>query len=108
MTGAGKLDQRVTFVRTERVPNGSGGYVTGPADVVTVWAQVWPVSGRERAEAGKEEAATMMRFKIRNRADVDDKMTIRWRNRMHNIRFIADAGSREPFLVIDAEAGVAL
>ncbi|SMH29694.1 phage head closure protein [Azospirillum agricola] len=106
--GAGDLDQRIRIEAKTRVEDEGGGAAEGWALVATVWAQVWPVSGRERAEAQQVEATTMMRFKVRRRAGLDAGMRIVWQGRAHNIRFVADAGPRVPFLTIDAEAGVAL
>ncbi|WP_434619201.1 phage head closure protein [Azospirillum sp. B2RO_4] len=105
--GAGDLDQRIQIEAKTRVPDEGGGSVEAWALVATVWAKVWPVSGRERAEARQVESATMMRFKVRHRDGLDAGMRIVWRGRTHNIRFIADAGRREAFMTIDAEAGVA-
>lgn len=107
-TGAGDLDQRIRIEAKTRVDDEGGGSVEAWALVATVWAKVWPVSGRERAEARQVEAATMMRFKVRYRAGIDAGMRIVWQGKAHNVRFIADAGQREAFMTIDAEAGVAL
>lgn len=107
-TGAGDLDQRIRIEAKARVEDAGGGAAEAWTLVAAVWAQAWPVSGRERAEAQQVEASTLMRFKVRRRADVTAGMRIVWQGRAHNIRFVADAGSRAPFLTIDAEAGVAL
>ncbi|MBY6265569.1 head-tail adaptor protein [Azospirillum sp. 412522] len=107
-TGAGDLDQRIRIEAKTRVPDEGGGSAEAWTLVASVWAKVWPVSGRERAEARQVQAATLMRFKVRYRTGLDAGMRIVWQGKAHNIRFIADAGPREPFLTIDAEAGVAL
>lgn len=106
-TGAGDLDQRIRIERPDMVEDEGGGRETGWAEVATVWARAWPVGGQERAAAAKVEASTMVRFKVRRRA-LDTTMRVIWQGKAHNIRAIADAGSREPFLIIDAESGVAL
>ncbi|KAA0592949.1 SPP1 family predicted phage head-tail adaptor [Azospirillum lipoferum] len=107
-TGAGDLDQRIRIEAKTRVEDEGGGSAEAWTPVATVWAKVWPVSGRERAEARQVQAATLMRFKLRYRDGLDAGMRIVWQGKAHNIRFIADAGRREAFLTIDAEAGVAL
>lgn len=107
-TGAGDLDQRIRIEAKSRVGDGGGGAVEAWVPVATVWAQVWPVSGQERADAQQLQAATMMRFKLRHRRDLTTDMRIVWNGRAHNVRFIADAGARSGFLTIDAEAGVAI
>lgn len=107
-TGAGDLDQRIRIEAKTRVEDEGGGSAEAWTPVATVWAKVWPVSGRERADAQQVQAATMMRFKLRHRAGLTAGMRIVWQGKAHNIRFIADAGPRAAFFTIDAEAGVAL
>lgn len=105
-SGAGGLDQRVTFERSGTIP-GPGGDVAGWTPVATVWAAVWPVSGRERLAAGREEGATLYRVKVRRRNGLDAGMRILWRGLVLNVRAVPDPGPRAAFLVLDAEAGVA-
>lgn len=110
-TGAGDLDQRIRIETKTSVEDPGGGHdAEAWSAIATVWALVWPVSGRERAEAQQVEASTMMRFKVRraSAAGVTAGMRIVWQGKAHNIRGIADAGPRAPFVTIDAEAGVAL
>lgn len=107
-TGAGDLDQRVRIEKPEQAEVEGGSYETTWALVATVWADAWTVSGRERVEAQQEQASTMARFKIRRRTDVTAGMRVIWQGKAHNIRFIADNGPRDPFVIIDAEAGVPL
>ncbi len=106
-TGAGDLDQRIVIQRPDMVEDEGGGRSQGWTTVAEVWADAWPVGGQERAAAQRIEAATMVRFKIRNRSGLDTTMRVIWQGKAHNVRHLADAGRREPFLTIDAEAGVA-
>ena len=106
-TGAGDLDQRIVIQRPDMVEDEGGGRSQGWTEFAWVWADAWPVGGQERAAAAKIEAATMVRFKIRRLFGLDTTMRVIWQGKAHNIRAIADAGRREPFLTIDAEAGVA-
>ncbi|WP_431856607.1 phage head closure protein [Azospirillum sp.] len=105
---AGKLDQRIRIEQRSRVEDEGGGAVEGWALLAEVWAEQWPVSGRERAEAQQVQASAMVRFRIRRRTDVSADMRVIWLSRAHNIRHVADAGPREPFVILDCEAGVAL
>ena len=106
-TGAGDLDQRIVIQRPDMVEDEGGGRSQGWTEFAWVWADAWPVGGQERAAAQKIEAPILVRFKIRNRTGLDATMRVIWQGKAHNIRAIADAGRREPFLTIDAEAGVA-
>ena len=103
----GQLDQRITLEQESRVPDDQGGAVSTWATLATVWAEVRPLSGRERAELASVQAPATYRFRIRRRADVTDTMRIGWNGGTYNIRFIADAGGRELYMTIDAERGVA-
>ncbi|HYH39919.1 MAG TPA: phage head closure protein [Azospirillum sp.] len=107
-TQPGDLDQRVTIQSETRADDGYGGSTLAWSTVATVWAQVWPVSGKERVQAQQIEAPAMYRCKIRRRGDVTAGMRVVWRSVAYNIRFVADAGPREPYMVLDLEAGVAL
>ncbi|WP_448208481.1 phage head closure protein [Azospirillum sp. sgz302134] len=103
-TGAGELDQRVAIERETRTGDGGGGATVAWVPVCTVWAQVWPVSGDERARAQQREASVLVRMRIRRRSDVAPEMRARWKGQTYNIRFIAQAG-REPFITLDCEGG---
>lgn len=99
----GQLDQRIELEHIVQAPDGGGGYVESWVSYAHVWANVRPMSGRERFQAQQTQAAADYRFTIRYRDDVTEADRIRWRGKTYNIRFIADAGPREPYLAIDAE-----
>jgi SPP1 family predicted phage head-tail adaptor len=107
---AGKLTERITIKRDALADDGYGGSVLTESDVLTCWAGVRPLSGRERDMASQTESPRNYRFTLRrNNATsgilASDKIS--WRGRVFNIRFIADAGAMPLFLEIDAEDGVA-
>ena len=58
-TGAGDLDQRIRIEAKTRVEDEGGGSAEAWVLVASVWAKVWPVSGRERAEALAEVEEVM-------------------------------------------------
>lgn len=103
----GQLDQRITLQQETRVADDQGGAVSTWATLDTVWAEVRPLTGRERAEMASVQAPATYRFRIRRRSDVTDTMRIGWNSGTYNIRFIADGGARELYMTIDAERGVA-
>lgn len=100
---AGQLSERIELQRATRTDDGYGGYAETWATYATVWAQVRPLSGRERYHAQQIEAEASYRVTIRYRADVLDSDRIVWRGQNLNIRFRADAGPREPYLMMDVE-----
>lgn len=103
----GRLDQRVTIQTRTRTSDGGGGHALGWTNLATVWAKVAPLSGRERAMAEQLEAPRTYRVTIRRRGDVTADCRLLWNGQAMNIRFVADAGSRAPYLDLDCEMGVA-
>lgn len=105
---AGDLTERVTFQRKVTVDDGGGGRAVTWQNVVTVDAQVRPLSGRERLQAAQLEAAASYRLTVRRRTDLDEAMRVVWSGQPSpmQIRFIGRVGPREPFMLIDCEAGV--
>lgn len=99
----GDLDQRIELQRLTRTSDGGGGYTEQWTTYATVWANVRPMSGRERYQAQQTQASANYRIAIRYRADIDPADRIVWRGKVLNIRFIADAGPRDLYLTIDAE-----
>jgi SPP1 family predicted phage head-tail adaptor len=107
MTQAGALDQRIELKRKTRTPDGSGGATTTTPTYATVWANVRPMTGRERERSQRAEASSDYVITIRNRADMLESDLITWRGRTLNIRFIKNQGPRFAFLEIEAELGAA-
>lgn len=107
---AGALDERITVSRETLVADGQGGNTVTLTTVGVFHANVKVLSGRERDMANQTESPRDYRFTIRRSTlsgtiRADDKIT--WRNKVMNIRFITDQGPRMPYMMIDAEAGVA-
>lgn len=106
----GSLDQRITFQRETRTPDGGGGYSVDWAPLVTdptVWAEVFPGGGGEGERDGAVNATALYVFQIRNRTDLSELDRIIWNGEPYNIRRIARRGGREMYLTIEAERGVA-
>lgn len=102
----GELRERVTLQTKTRTRDAMGGYAETWADTATVWALVRPMSGRERAQAGQQQAAANYLVVMRYRSDVLAGQRLLWRDTPLNIRFIADRGPRAEFLELEAELGV--
>lgn len=106
----GELDQRVTLQAPQRVSDGLGGVTKTWADFTdtpTVWARVEFRSASEQDEAAQTTARQVVRFKLRNRQDVDERHRIVWRGEPYNIRTVRRLGVRAMYMMIDAERGVA-
>ena len=103
----GQLDQKVTIYKKTKTPNGSGGFNTAREDVATVWAYVRQLSTREVQQAQKLTASAMCVFVMRNRADVHESFYIEHKGQHYNIRAIPPRNTRDIFMEIHAERGVA-
>jgi SPP1 family predicted phage head-tail adaptor len=104
----GTLDQRIVIASETRTADDYGGAAVTWTTLATVWAEVRPMTGRERSDAAAIEAPASYRFTIRRRSDVTEAMRITWNGGTYNIRFIADPGARGLYMTIDAERGVAV
>ncbi|MGY0794262.1 head-tail adaptor protein [Azospirillum argentinense] len=109
-TGAGDLNQRIRFERATETELPGGGYGKTWAPIGSAKAERWIDGARERSAAMREEATSMVHFRIYrqlvNRLSLDTTMRVVWRGQALNIRAIADPGPPDRFAVIDCEAGV--
>lgn len=105
-TYACSLDQRVKFLREVSTPDGMGGSTTSWLEICTVWAEVRPMSGREREQAQRLNAQANYVITIRNRPDINETHVAEWGSERFNIRF-ARTEARSRWLRIEAERGVA-
>ena len=59
------LSRRLVLEAPVRVPDGAGGVIESWASLGTVWAEVRPRSGRERAQAGEPVSTMGYRIVVR-------------------------------------------
>lgn len=102
---ASELDQRVSFSRKVRTPDGAGGYTSTLVEIATVWAHVRPMSGREREHSMTLNAQSNYLIVIRNRDDIDETAVAVWKGVTFNLRF-AKTEARSRWLPLEAERGV--
>lgn len=104
----GDLDQLITFKRWSVTDDGYGGSDKTLTDVaVDIWARIMPMSGRESKRFEKLNPEQTNSFVVRYRDDILEDDSILWDGDLYNIRSIQKAGSRELYLVMYAERGVA-
>lgn len=96
----GDMRHRVTFQQSIKTPDGYKGFTVGWQDVVTVWASVEPLTGREYFYSHQIKAEVTHRVKIRYRTDITTKMRIKHRNRVLGIESIIDLKERCKMLEI--------
>lgn len=71
---AGELNQRITIQNLAELPDTGGGAGEDWVTFATVWANIAPLTGRERYVAQQIEGVASMRIKIRYRAGITNKM----------------------------------
>lgn len=108
----GELDQRVTFKRKEKTPDGSGGSSFVWVDAftpATVWAMVRPASGNESEDFDRLNGRATYLFVVRypTPGPVEESYAIEWEGELYNIRFPKKPTGRRLYMQIEAERGVA-
>jgi SPP1 family predicted phage head-tail adaptor len=96
----GDLRHRITFQREVKTADGSKGFTVAWRDLISVWASVEPLSGREFFAAHQMKAEITHRVKIRYRTDITVKMRIKHRDRVLEIESIIDKKERREELEI--------
>ena len=88
----GRMDRKVTL----QEPVASSSDYNDPRDATwtnlsdnpQIWAEKVPMRGREGAEAGKESALSVVRWRIRYRSDVTEKMRLQHDSKNYYITMI--------------------
>lgn len=93
---AGKYRQRITIQR-------STNFMGDWEDVATVWADVRPISAREKVERASIEQNITHRMDIRYRGDIDSRMRVLYRGRIYQIEEILNPGERNAELSLLVE-----
>jgi len=96
----GDLRHRVTFQKSNETSDGYKGHTVIWQDVVTVWAQVSPLSGREYFYAHQIKNVVSHRVRVRYRTDINVEMRIKHGDRYFKIESMIDMGERREFLEI--------
>ena len=96
----GDLRHRVTFQKPVKTPDGYAGNTVAWQDVVTVWAQIEPLSGREYFFAHQIKNEVSHRVRVRYRTDVNEKMRIKHGERHFKIESMIDMMERREYLEI--------
>ncbi len=81
----GKLRNRITFQKKEKVKDLEGNTVTAWTDRFTVWASIKGLRGRELIDAGANAVEISTRIYIRYRRGVTHDMRIKFGERIFDI-----------------------
>lgn len=75
--GIGDMRHRITFQEPVKTPDGYKGHTVNWKDVVTVWASVEPLSGREYFYSHQIKNEISHRVRVRYRTDLRLEMRIK-------------------------------
>ncbi|HRI90380.1 MAG TPA: phage head closure protein [Accumulibacter sp.] len=108
----GRANQRIRLQAKSVIRNAIGEELVTWTDVVTdttdhaLWAEAWPLKGREFFAAQQTRYAADVRFLIRFRADVVREQRILWRDEPYDIVMLVDVGAARHTLEILAVNGI--
>jgi SPP1 family predicted phage head-tail adaptor len=106
---AGKLRHRVTFQRYAAGQGASGQPTRDWQTVRTVWAEVTPITGRERVVAAAEVAELDTKIRIRYTPEFEP-MTAKWRavyrGVFYDIKSVANVNMADREIELFAQSGV--
>lgn len=100
-TAIGDLRHRITFQEPVKKPDGYKGHTVKWRDMITVWASVEPLSGREYFYSHQIKNEVSHRVRVRYRTDLRLEMRIKLsEDRALNIESIIDLQERHQMLEI--------
>lgn len=103
-----QLDTRITIEAVNITRGASGGVVKSWALHAEPWAQRRDLSGNERSasSAGGQVAVARVEFVLRERADLNEKMRVRHKGKVHNITHIKPLADYRGWMVLTCDTGV--
>ncbi len=108
----GRATQRITLQAKSVTRNAIGEEVVTWTDVVTdtadhaIWAEVWPLKGREFFAAQQTQYAADVRFRIRYRTGVIREQRVLWNGEPYDITQVVDVGAAHHTIEILAVTGI--
>lgn len=101
----GDLRHRITFQKPLKTSDGYKGHTVKWQDVVTVWASIEPLTGREYFYAHQIKNEVSHRVRIRYRTDITNEMRIKHGEKIFEIESIIDLKEGRQFLEILGREG---
>ena len=97
---AARADKRIKIQSKSVTKNGLGEEVVTWIDAITdaadhcIWAEVWPLKGREFFAAAETQYAADVRFRVRYRANIVREMRVLWADVPYDITQVIDVGAQ--------------
>ena len=95
---AGALKHKITIQEKTQTSDGMGGYTETWKELYTVWAAIWPVSGREYIATGRKEGEVTHRIQIRYREGIMPSHRVLYGSRVFDIRAVLNHEEKNKYL----------
>jgi SPP1 family predicted phage head-tail adaptor len=92
---SGKLDRRITLQTLTISRDGYGATIETWTDLDTVWAEVVPLKGTEYFAAAQIVVEEQLKFRIRYRSDLTEKVRITYNGQTYDVQNITEIGRRQ-------------
>lgn len=108
----GRASQRIKLQAKSVTRNAIGEEVVTWTDVVTdtadhaIWAEAWPLKGREFFAAQQTQYAADVRFRIRYRDGITREQRVLWQGEPYDIIMLVDVGAERHTIEILAVNGI--
>ena len=99
----GSLNKRVTFLRQAETEDALGKTTNGLEPVITLWADLYPVRGRESYETAKIQSNVTHKCYCRWHsalADINSDWYLEYKGKRYSIESAADAGLEHRYIEI--------
>lgn len=96
----GKLNKRVQIMKFDQISDGGGGFEEGLVPVKKVWANISPVSGREKWQAQQAQSEITHKVTIRYTEEVNRSHIISFNNKNFDIQYLINVDEENRFLEI--------
>lgn len=93
----GKLNKKIEIMELTQVSDGSGGYENILTSVMTVWANIRPVFGREKWQAQAEISHKVI---VRYSPKINRAQVISYNNKIYDIQYLININEENRFLEI--------
>ena len=100
---AGTLNKKVIFQGTTLSPNNFGERVEQKVDVLTTWASIQTISGKEQFLSNQNYATLSHKLRCRYSDKINQKQTIKYKNREFKILAILNIFEKNKELEILVE-----
>jgi SPP1 family predicted phage head-tail adaptor len=93
-----RLRHRLALQQEIQIADGAGGYVRSWQNIADLWAEINPISGRERLFAGQIQTEISHNVVIRYRAGIVAGMRLLYDSRIFNIRAILNVNENDEII----------